>query len=129
MNKVIVNSNLWLATANRTLFEELPKSQKDAIALANAQEIAKCKEKALNVASALAKSQKEHDLRDVAFEEGDLCHADIRTAFIEYNAAMRHTKLGRNNRHNSLTNSKTSRNSKLRGGEKMKTNRNKNHDK
>jgi hypothetical protein len=128
MNKVIVNSNLWLATANRTLFEELPKSQKDAIAIANAQEVAKCKEKALSVANALSKSQKEHDLRDVAFEEGDLCNADIRTAFIEYNAAMRHTKLGRNNRHNSLTNSKTKTNSKLRGGEMTKNNRNKKHD-
>ena len=74
------------------------------------------------------KAQKKHDLRDIAFEEGDLCNADIRTAFIEYNAAMRHTKLGTNSRHNSLSNSHKNKNSKLRGGEATKNNRNKNHD-
>jgi hypothetical protein len=129
MNKVIVDSNILIATANRTLFEELPKSKKDAMAIANAEEIAKCKERALSITNELSKAQKKHDLRDIAFEEGDLCNADIRTAFIEYNAAMRHTKLGTNSKHNSLSNSHKNKNSKLRGGEATKNNRNKNHDK
>lgn len=112
MNKVIVDSNELLALANRTLFEELPKSKKDAMAIANAEEIAKCKERALSITNDLAKSQKKHDLRDVAFEEGDLCNADIRAAFIEYNAVMRHSTI-RNTR---VSNRK--RNAKLRGNTK-----------
>jgi hypothetical protein len=99
------------------------------MAIANAEEIAKCKERALSITNELSKAQKKHDLRDIAFEEGDLCNADIRTAFIEYNAAMRHTKLGTNSKHNSLSNSNKNKNSKLRGGEATKNNRNKNHDK
>ena len=112
MNKVIVDSNELLAFANRTLFEELPKSKKDAMAIANAEEIAKCKERALRITNDLATSQKKHDLRDVAFEEGDLCNADIRTAFIEYNAAMRHSTI------RSTRVSNRQLNTKLRGNTK-----------
>ena len=68
MNKVIVDSNELLALANRTLFEELPKSKKDAMAMQRGRNT-KCKERALNIMNDLAKSQ-EARLADVAFEEG-----------------------------------------------------------
>jgi hypothetical protein len=100
MNAVIINAALFSAAANRTLFEELSTSKKDAMAMASAEEAARCKSHALAVAKALQQDQAKHDARDEAFEHGDLCHADVRTVFIEFMSATRHrvTKLSQGKR-------------------------------
>ena len=90
MNAVIVNAAILSAAANRTLFEELGSSKKDAMAIADAEEISRCKSHAVAVANALVKDQNAHNVRDEAFDRGDLCHADVRTVFIEFMAANRH---------------------------------------
>jgi hypothetical protein len=89
MNAIIVNAPLLYQAANRTLYKEMAVSKKDAIALANAEEVARCKAHALGVAKRLDADQKAHMLRDEAFEAGDLCNADVRTVFMEFSAAHR----------------------------------------